>query len=145
MTYQWALTMYIVAGTPVIDEGFASTVQEFYKHPEYKKFSTWHDIAMLYLRLTIPEDKFMKRIYQATDIEMGVKATISGYGILETPKKGEPAINPRVIQYLHVKVIDNISCAKLLPPDKVFNHTFCTISPKFYGPCHGNFIPRFVN
>ena len=135
---QWALTIYIVAGTPTLTEGFASTVQEFYRHPKNSMYTTNHDLTMLYLRLKIPEDNYMKRIYLGTDVLFGEKALISGYGVMITPNKKRPAYFPIVIQYLHVKVIDYESCLKVYPPFFILNHTFCTQVPEGYGSCHGN-------
>lgn len=145
LALKWALTIYVVAGTPILTEGFASTVQEFYTHPKNVRFTLNHDIAMLYLKLKIPESNYMKRIYLGTEVLIGEKALISGYGVMIPPKPKQPAYFPVVIQYIDVKVIDQVSCYKTYPPFVLLNHTFCTLVPKGYGSCHGNLLWKIIN
>ena len=125
--------VYVVVGSAKIDEGFAALIRKFYPHPEFHDFKNLHDIGLVQTRAKIPENQYTKRIYLATDIVIGAKSVISGFGITSPAAKDSPTD----LRFLSTKVIDNDSCLRLLPPSKIHNNTFCTLSPPGYGACPG--------
>ena len=130
------LTFYIVAGSAVIDEGYAEMIQRFYIHEKYEAKFLVHDIALMKTRRDIPENQNTKRIYLGTDIVIGGKSVYSGFGVFVP----QWLLTPLVLQYISSKVIDNKSCQKQTPDKFVKNHTICTVTPRYSGACQGKLI-----
>ena len=129
------LFIYVVAGSAILDEGYAERLEKIYMHPEFKSPTLIHDIGLMKTLNPIPEDDNTKRIYLGTDIVIGAKSVYSGYGVFSA----KPLIRPRVLQYISSKVIDNESCWKKMGKGWHKNHTICTVTKKYSGSCQGEF------